>query len=250
MKAEEKQLIFNLLKTADTWNSGYLRPKFATNPDFKDDQTAETENKIEESASETEIKIQPQVQNKNGLSIAELEAKILRCTRCSLARTRNSVISGEGVENPLVLVIGEGPGVEEDLKGKPFVGKTGLLLDKMLSAIQLDRKTNCYITNIVKCRPPEDRRPFPDEISSCFSFLETQIHLLKPKMILCMGKSSCEKLINQTVSIENVHGNFYDYNGIPVMPTYNPIDLLNNQDLKRPAWEDLKKFKRKLDEIS
>lgn len=234
MKAEEKQVIFNLLKTADAWNCGYVRSKFEQTPGFTDDQ--QVQEKVDSS--------------KTGFTMQELEAKVLRCTRCSLARTRNNVVTGQGVENPLVLVIGEGPAMEDDIKATPFTGKTGALLDKMLSAIQLDRKSNCYITNIVKCRPPEDRRPFPDEISACISFLETQIHLLKPKMILCMGKSACEKLINQTVSIENIHGNFYEYNGIPVMPTYNPNDLLINQDLKRPAWEDLKKFKRKLDEIS
>ena len=119
----------------------------------------------------------------------------------------------------------------------------------MLAAIQLDRKTNCYITNIVKCRPPENRNPFPDEQSACISFLEAQIHILKPKMILCMGKISIEKLMNQSVSITAAHGQFFDYNGIPVMPTYHPSALLRNEELKRPAWDDLKKFRAKLNEI-
>ena len=135
------------------------------------------------------------------------------------------------------------------MQGRPFVGKAGLLLDKMLAAIQLDRKTNCYITNIVKCRPPENRNPFPDEQSACISFLEAQIHILKPKMILCMGKISIEKLMNQSVSITAAHGQFFDYNGIPVMPTYHPSALLRNEELKRPAWDDLKKFRAKLNEI-
>ena len=106
-----------------------------------------------------------------------------------------------------------------------------------------------YIINTVKCRPPENRNPSPQEMDACFSFLQTQIHILKPKMILCMGKIAIEKLMNQSISITQSHGQFFEYNGIPVMPTYHPSALLRNTDLKRPAWEDLKKFKAKLKEF-
>lgn len=257
MKAQEKELIYNLLKTADAYNSGYTRAKFVQNFEFLDDVEGSISEEVANSSitetpsAETVIPIPQENKNeKAGLSLDELSAKILRCTRCGLARTRNNVVPGEGVSSPLVLVIGEGPGYDEDMQGRPFVGKAGVLLDKMLAAINLDRKTNAYIANIVKCRPPENRNPFPDEQSACFSFLEAQIHLLKPKMILCMGKIAIEKLMNQSVAITNSHGHFFEYQGIPVMPTFHPSALLRNPDLKRPAWEDLKKFKSKLDEIS
>ena len=259
MKANDKQLIYTLLKTVDAYECGYTRVKFAGEPLFTDDTenyiSEALENSTEEGKSElvstnsTIPASSSSIDNTAGLSLDELNAKVLRCTRCGLARTRNNVVPGMGVEHPDVLVIGEGPGHDEDMQGLPFVGKAGVLLDRMLAAIGLDRKTNCYIVNIVKCRPPENRNPFPDEQAACFSFLEAQIHILKPKMILCMGKIAIEKLMNQNIAITQAHGEFFDYNGIPVMPTYHPSALLRNEELKRPAWEDLKKFKRRLDEI-
>ncbi len=252
MNAKDKHTIYTLLKTADAYECGFTRDKFAGEPVFMDD--TETHNTVVESENtvvEPENTVVESVvtTENSGLTIEELNAKILRCTRCGLARTRNNVVPGMGVMNPQVLVIGEGPGYDEDMQGLPFVGKAGLLLDRMLAAIGLDRKTNCYIANIVKCRPPENRNPLPDEQAACFSFLETQIHILKPKMILCMGKIAIEKLLGQEIAITQKHGEFFEYNGIPVMPTYHPSALLRNEQLKRPAWEDLKKFKRRLDEI-
>ncbi len=247
MKAADKQLIYTLLKTADAYECGYTREKFAGEPVFTDDaETPQQEMTVEPIPTMTDSSANAN----SGLTIEELNAKILRCTRCGLARTRNNVVPGMGVQTPDVLVIGEGPGHDEDMQGLPFVGKAGILLDRMLAAIGLDRKTNCYIANIVKCRPPENRNPLPDEQSACFSFLETQIHILKPKMILCMGKIAIEKITGQSISINAQHGEFFDYNGIPVMPTYHPSALLRNEQLKRPAWEDLKLFKKRLDEIN
>lgn len=263
MKAEDKQILFTLLKTTDAYECGYTRDIFVNTPEFTDDKIVESSSTMTDSLSstmtdstnqenKTDTAKENNVENqtaKSPMTLQTLTEKILRCTRCGLARTRNNVVPGMGVEHPEVLVIGEGPGYDEDMQGKPFVGKAGMLLDKMLNAIQLDRNTNCYIANIVKCRPPENRNPFPDEQDACFSFLEAQIHLLKPKMILCMGKIAIEKLMNESISINQQHGIFYDYNGIPVMATYHPSALLRNEQLKRPAWEDLKKFKAKLEEL-
>ena len=264
MKAEDKKLIYNLLKTADAYECGYTRDKFAGEPEFTDD-TDNTVVEPVESRSQGDLtkfadtnlppnESTPITTTDNtvstGITLDELNAKILRCTRCGLARTRNNVVPGMGVEHPKVLVIGEGPGHDEEMRGLPFVGKAGVLLDRMLAAIGLDRKTNCYIANIVKCRPPENRNPMPDEQAACFSFLEAQIHILKPKMILCMGKIAIEKITGQSIPVTQRHGEFFEYNGIPVMPTYHPSALLRNEELKRPAWEDLKKFKRRLDEIN
>ena len=253
MTSDDKKLIYNLLKTADSCYYGYTREVFKQEYVFSDDKKTETI-KIKDSndISEEKNHIQQNIhenEKANGLTLESLNEKMLRCTRCVLARTRNNVVPGMGVKNPLVLVIGEGPGHDEDIQGLPFVGKAGILLDKMLNAIDLDRNKNCYIANVVKCRPPENRNPSPQEMDACFSFLQTQIHILKPKMILCMGKIAIEKLMNQSISITQSHGQFFEYNGIPVMPTYHPSALLRNTDLKRPAWEDLKKFKAKLKEF-
>lgn len=280
MKADEKQLIFNLLKNASAHFNGYTKDVYKSEQNFTDDeeiQCIKQENleKLEQTTIQTPIESQSQqqsavqVQSQNEIleqnqiktpeaesfthssktTLEEIASKIARCTRCTLARTRNNVVPGMGVENPDVLVIGEGPGYDEDKQGLPFVGKAGILLDKMLAAIGLDRKTNCYIANIVKCRPPQNRDPFPQEQDACFSFLEAQINILKPKMILCMGKISSNKMLNQESPIGTLRGQIFEYNNIPLMVTYHPSALLRNEQLKRPAWDDLKMFKAKLDEI-
>ena len=280
MKADEKQLIFNLLKNASAHFNGYTKDVYKSEQNFTDDeeiQCIKQENleKLEQTTIQTPIESQSQqqsavqVQSQNEIleqnqiktpeaegfthssktTLEEIASKIARCTRCTLARTRNNVVPGMGVENPDVLVIGEGPGYDEDKQGLPFVGKAGILLDKMLAAIGLDRKTNCYIANIVKCRPPQNRDPFPQEQDACFSFLEAQINILKPKMILCMGKISSNKMLNQDSPIGTLRGQIFEYNNIPLMVTYHPSALLRNEQLKRPAWDDLKMFKAKLDEI-
>lgn len=274
MKADEKQLIFNLLKNASAHFNGYTKDVYKSEQIFTDDeeiQCIKQENleKLEQTTIQTPIESQSQqqsavqVQSQNQIktpeaesfthssktTLEEIASKIARCTRCTLARTRNNVVPGMGVENPDVLVIGEGPGYDEDKQGLPFVGKAGILLDKMLAAIGLDRKSNCYIANIVKCRPPQNRDPFPQEQDACFSFLEAQINILKPKMILCMGKISSNKMLNQEAPIGTLRGQIFEYNNIPLMVTYHPSALLRNEQLKRPAWDDLKMFKAKLDEI-
>ena len=253
MTSDDKKLIYNLLQKADSCYFGYTREVFKQEPSFCDDKISETIESNESTVILDQKKSIQQIilpnEKENALTLESLNEKMIRCTRCVLARTRNNVVPGMGVKNPLVLVIGEGPGHDEDIQGLPFVGKAGILLDKMLNAIDLDRNKNCYIANIVKCRPPENRNPLPQEMDACFSFLQTQIHILKPKMILCMGKIAIEKLMNQSISITQSHGQFFEYNSIPVMPTYHPSALLRNTDLKRPAWEDLKKFKAKLEEF-
>lgn len=252
MKAEEKKLIYDLLKTVSGNLNGYTTPAFAQEPAFSDDMEESGPSSeavsVPSTASETEIS-QNTPAPKTKTTIAEISEKIQRCTRCILARTRNNVVPGMGVENPEVMVIGEGPGYDEDMQGLPFVGKAGMLLDKMLAAIQLSRNENCYIANIVKCRPPENRDPNPDEQAACISFLEAQIHVLKPKMILCMGRISGHKLLNTEAPIGELHGKIFDYNGIPLMVTYHPSALLRNEALKKPAWEDLKTFRKNLDQI-
>ena len=245
MKASEKEILFNLVKTASTHINGFTPEKFSHTPVFTDDKEIQTET--------TETPVQNLEEGKTTsapMTLSDITNKITRCTRCALARTRTNTVPGVGVSNPEVMIIGEGPGADEDMQGEPFVGKAGQLLDKMLSSIKLDRHKNCYIANIVKCRPPNNRDPFKEEADACIGFLEAQIKILKPKMILCVGKVAAHNLLKNELSISQMRGNWYDYSGIPVLVTYHPSALLRDESYKKPAWEDLKQFARKLQEIS
>ena len=242
MTKNDKELIYDLLKKADANVNGFIGEGFKGDVVFEDEI-------VESSPIMTQSPAVTVTAAREGLTLPDLYAKITRCTKCGLARTRNNVVPGEGVENPDVLVIGEGPGYDEDMSGRPFVGKAGVLLDKMLAAIQLDRNKNCYIANIVKCRPPNNRDPESEEQSTCFAFLQAQIHILKPKMILCMGRIAGHKMLDSEEALNKLRGQIFDYNGIPLMVTYHPSALLRDQSLKATAWQDLKQFKAKLDEI-
>ena len=189
-------------------------------------------------------------------SMQEIYTAVAQCSACVLGQTRTHPVAGEGPEelsrltnSVEVMVIGEGPGADEDRQGRPCVGRAGQLLDKMLEAIQLSRKTNCYITNVVKCRPPQNRDPAPEERSCCAAFLDAQIRLLRPKMILVMGRIAAQHLLQTSDGIGKLRGRFFDYQGIPLMPTYHPSALLRDESLKRPAWEDLKRFRARLHEL-
>ncbi|TFG64765.1 MAG: uracil-DNA glycosylase [Spirochaetales bacterium] len=171
-----------------------------------------------------------------------LEKEILTCRKCGLCGTRHLAVPGEGVLCPSVVVIGEGPGAEEDRTGRPFVGAAGKYLDKWLSAIDGDRNTNCYICNLVKCRPPGNRDPEEDEIEACLTYLVRQLDLLKPKVILAAGRIASQRLTGLDSGIGILRGKVYDFKGIPVVPTYHPSAVLRNQDLRRPVWEDLKQL--------
>ena len=281
MKAQENNLIFNLLKTASDNFYGYTSPDFMEKPEFKDDKEFYTDEKNKnlnleetEKAKITETTNSPQRQNEipaqnaqteksekiepdenstsHGMTIEILNKKILECSKCRLSQKRTHIVPGQGVEHPDVLVIGEGPGEEEDKQGLPFVGPAGKLLDKMLNAIQLDRFVNCYIANTVKCRPPYNRDPQKDEAETCRSFLDAQIAVLKPKMILAVGKVAVRNLlkIEGEFSLNRYRGKIYEYNKIPLIVTYHPSALLRNIEFKKPAWEDLKFFKSKLITLS
>jgi DNA polymerase len=184
-------------------------------------------------------------------SLAQIAAEIRSCAACPLAAKRTNAVAGEGAESPLVLVIGEGPGADEDASGRPFVGKAGQLLDKMLSSIGLSREANCFIANIVKCRPPNNRDPLPEESAACLPFLERQIQLLKPRFILCAGRIAAQTLLNTGETLGGLRGRFIEItvNGtaIPLIATYHPSALLRNEEFKRPAWEDLKLLKARME---
>lgn len=276
MKAQEKNLIFNLLKTASDNFYGYTSLEFMEKPEFLDDKELKTEEKDEKISAEAPENTKnkgttenngspenisteetPKIQHDenssfHGMTIEAVNKKILECSKCRLSQKRTHIVPGQGVEHPDVLVIGEEPGEEEDKQGLPFVGPAGKLLDKMLNAIQLDRSVNCYIANTVKCRPPYNRDPQKDEAETCRSFLDAQIAVLRPKMILALGKVAVRNLLNidGEFSLNRFRGNIYEYNKIPLVVTYHPSALLRNIEFKKPAWEDLKFFKTKLVALS
>jgi len=189
-----------------------------------------------------------------GYKSEKIAAEIKACYNCGLGKTRTNAAPGEGSAQPLVMVIGEGPGADEDAQGRPFVGRAGQLLDKMLSSINLSRNTNCFIANVVKCRPPGNRDPYPEETSACAHFLERQITILKPKFILIAGRIAMQTLLKTTEAIGKMRGKITELAVgdavYPMLITYHPAALLRNEELKRPAWEDLKLLRSKLNEIS
>ncbi|MBQ7158447.1 MAG: uracil-DNA glycosylase [Treponema sp.] len=263
MTKTEKETIYNLLKTAANNAYGYNAPTFAGDmPVFTDDVVVPAEPVPEETgaASETSQNVSFSAQSSDASApsadiptsntVASIAQKIAACQRCALAKTRKNVVPGEGVEKPLVVVVGEGPGQQEDLSGRPFVGPAGELLDKMLASIGLSRTTNTFIANIVKCRPPNNRVPFPDEAAACESFLQAQIFSLKPKMILCAGSTAAKNLLKTQNGVMRLRGSFYEWNGIPVAVTFHPSALLRDTSQKKLAWEDLKMMRARLKEIA
>ena len=171
------------------------------------------------------------------------------CQRCPLGRTRTNLVFGVGNPEAEILLVGEGPGEQEDLKGEPFVGKAGILLDKMLSCIGLSRKDNVYIANIVKCRPPRNRDPLPEERSACLPYLREQTRLIRPRIIVCLGKVAATTLIDPSFSIMRSHGVWYERKGFWMMATFHPAALLRNEVLKRDAYADLLKIRAKYEAL-
>lgn len=181
-------------------------------------------------------------------SLEEISKTIAECTQCNLAKGRTLSVPGEGNNNPSLLVVGEGPGRDEDRTGRPFVGQAGNYFETWMKAIHLSREKDFFITNIVKCRPPENRNPLPEEIEACLPYLKRQIEILKPRVILCLGRVAAHSLLGLSDSLGLLRGGEYNYQGIPVVITYHPAAVLRNLTLRAPVWEDLKKVARLLSE--
>ncbi|MGZ5271104.1 MAG: uracil-DNA glycosylase [Ramlibacter sp.] len=169
----------------------------------------------------------------------ELAAAVRACTACGLCGTRQQAVFGVGPQRADWMVIGEAPGETEDLQGEPFVGQAGKLLDSMLQAIGLDRQRNVYIANVLKCRPPGNRNPEPDEVAQCEPFLRRQVELVQPRMILAMGRFAVQALLQTQEPIGRLRGRPHQYQGVPVIVTYHPAYLLRNLPDKAKAWADL-----------
>ena len=169
----------------------------------------------------------------------EIKQAVSGCTQCPLHQSRTQTVFGVGDENADWLLVGEAPGAEEDRLGDPFVGQAGKLLDNMLAAIGLNRRENVYIANVLKCRPPGNRNPEPDEVAKCSPFLLRQIGLIKPKLIVAMGRFAAQTLLETDASISSLRGRLHQYAGVPTIVTYHPAYLLRNLPDKAKAWEDL-----------
>ena len=173
-----------------------------------------------------------------------LYAQIAQCVKCPLHQHRIQTVPGSGVLDPDVMVIGEAPGANEDKYGKPFVGRAGKYLDKWLESIDIYRAQNAYIANIIKCRPPQNRDPVPAEIAHCKPYLERQIRLVRPKVILVAGRIAAHHLFDITDTLARMRVNRYVFQDIPAMVTYHPSAVLRNPNLRRPVWEDLQRLKQ------
>jgi DNA polymerase len=174
-------------------------------------------------------------------TLDDIRADLGDCQRCKLCRSRTRIVFGAGHPRARLLFIGEGPGQEEDRAGEPFVGAAGQLLNRIIEAIQLER-SDVYIANVVKCRPPGNRLPEPDEIGTCFPFLQRQIAAIRPLFICTLGSCAAQTLLKTSEAVSRLRGRFFDYEGARVLPTFHPAYLLRNPDKKRAVWEDMKRL--------
>jgi DNA polymerase len=178
-------------------------------------------------------------------TLEDVRREIGNCRRCRLAEKRKHLVFGEGHSKARIVFVGEGPGYEEDKQGRPFVGAAGQLLTKIIDAMQLKRD-QVYICNIIKCRPPKNRNPEPDEITTCFPFLERQIQAIQPDIICALGTFAAQTLLKTNVPISGLRGRFHQYGDTRVMPTYHPAYLLRNPAKKRDTWDDVQQIMKAL----
>ena len=178
----------------------------------------------------------------------KLKKEALKCSRCQLRENANGVVMGEGSTDNKIMLIGEGPGATEDRQGRPFVGRAGRLMDKIFDAVGLKRE-ELYITNVVKCRPPDNRVPHQNEFESCVSILMAEIELIQPKVIVTLGSTATEYLFDPPDSITNIRGNWFQRGDIYFLPTFHPAYLLRNENMKKYSWYDFKLIKKAADRI-
>ena len=183
------------------------------------------------------------------LDLQTLQQECLACRRCALCESRTHVVFGQGVPDAEVLFVGEGPGANEDAQGLPFVGRSGQLLDHYLEAVDLSRDKNVYIANVVKCRPPQNRDPLPEEASACLPWLRQQFQLLRPKIVVCLGRIAAQQMIGPHFAISRDHGKFFDKRGTLFMATYHPAALLRSPVNKPAVFGDFVALREKIAQV-
>lgn len=189
---------------------------------------------------------EPKTELSNMKTLDELNSITSGCLKCTLGHTRTNLVFGVGNPKSRVMFIGEAPGADEDAQGEPFVGRAGQLLNKILAAIEMKRE-DVYICNILKCRPPDNRDPMANEMEICTPYLEKQIDLIKPEFIICLGRIAAQWLLKTNDSLTKLREKVHEYKGAKLIITYHPAALLRNPNWKRPAWEDMKMFKKMFD---
>ncbi len=192
--------------------------------------------------------LNPPIVSENVSDLDGYHRSIGHCQKCALSQSRIHFVFGTGSPKARLMLIGEAPGEDEDLKGEPFVGKAGQLLDKILAAIEFNRN-EVYIANILKCRPPKNRDPLPEEIALCMTYLHHQITLVRPRLILLLGRIAAHALLKSASSLGQMRGKVHRFNGIPVLVTFHPAALLRNPQWKPQAWEDVQTLRKMYDEI-
>ena len=186
------------------------------------------------------------IEDSEGKSLLdELRAIAVVCEKCRLAKSRTQVVYGVGNPNADLMFIGEAPGRDEDLKGEPFVGRAGQLLTDIIKAMKLTRD-DVYIANVIKCRPPDNRNPEPDELDACRPYIQRQVEIIQPKVIVTLGRFALQSLTGKAYGISSARGNWLEYNGVKVMPTYHPAYLLRTPSAKKEVWADMKKVMEEL----
>jgi DNA polymerase len=216
--------------------------------DEKNDTTAYVYEKIKEEKIHESLFSDSKKDWEISENLNDLYKLICNCQKCALGAMRNKFVFGSGCSNADVMVIGEGPGADEDAQGLPFVGRAGGLLTDILKAINFNRD-EVYIANIVKCRPPGNRTPLQQEMDACLPYLKKQIGLIKPKLILCLGLTASQGLLKRKDSLTNMRGKVFEFEKAKVIVTFHPAALLRNPNWKRDCWEDVKKFKKLYNQI-
>ncbi|OGU19476.1 MAG: uracil-DNA glycosylase [Gemmatimonadetes bacterium RIFCSPLOWO2_12_FULL_68_9] len=180
------------------------------------------------------------------MALDQLATAVRQCRQCVLCRDRSNAVPGEGPADARLVVVGEGPGATEDETGRPFVGRAGQLLTEILAAIEFPRE-RVFICNVVKCRPPDNRKPQQDEIDACVPYLYRQLDLIRPKVILAMGNTAAETLLNTRQSLGSLRGRVHQFRGVPLIATYHPAALLRNPHWKKPTWDDIRIARQLID---
>jgi len=202
---------------------------------------------VEKASSDVSTRSAPTTQHEesNGMGLESIRKEIGDCQRCKLAPKRTNIVFGSGNPNAELVFVGEAPGYDEDQQGLPFVGRAGQLLTKIIESINLKRE-DVYICNVLKCRPPENRNPEPDEVASCNPFLKKQLATIRPKVVCCLGTFAAQTVIKTASPISRLRGQFFDIDGMRVIATFHPAYLLRSPDKKREVWEDMKQIRAEL----
>jgi len=201
---------------------------------------------LDEFHSEHKAELKKNKIDSGKISLEEFHQQIKNCAKCHLHKTRTNFVFGIGNENADIVFVGEAPGREEDLKGEPFVGEAGKLLNKILLSVNFKRE-EVYIGNVLKCRPPENREPLPEEIEICQPHLLKQIEIIRPKFVCALGRVSAQTLLSTKIALGKLRGGFHDYNGMKLLATYHPAALLRYPQYKKDTWEDMKLLRKEYD---